>query len=402
MRTPLAWHNLIYNKVRTAIAAAGVTFAVVLVFMQLGFRGSIETTVTRFFEALDFDLMIRSPKYLHLSNPRTFPRTRLYQAEQASGVASVVPLEIGLARWRFPKIGSAPAESTPEGRTRGILAIGIRPEQPAFTTPEIRQKAALLTDEEFVLIDRKARKEFGPQNGRQFSDADVGVVTEVSGKEVQIVGHFPLGTGLTADGCILVNTMGFRRLVPPMPPDEVSFGLVRLEKGADLQAAAADLRRRLGCVLPGGRRGDVEVLTRAQAIRYELNRWIGETSIGMIFQLGVAVSLLVGTVIVYQVLSSDVASHIRQYATLKAMGYTNRFLSRVVLGQALGLALLGFVPGLLLSLGLYALTSYLANIPIEMNARRILLVLVLTMGMCTLSGLGALRKVCQADPAALF
>jgi putative ABC transport system permease protein len=392
MRTPLAWHNLIHNKVRTAIAAAGVTFAVVLIFMQLGFLGSIETTVTRFFSALDFDLMIRSPKYLHLSNTRTFPRTRLCQAEQVPGVASVTPVEIGLTRWRSPLTY----------RTRGILAIGILPEQPGFATPEIRAKAPLLTDEDFVLIDRKARKEFGPQNGRQFSDADIGVETEVNGKQVRLVGHFPLGTGLTADGCILVNTIGFRRLVPPLPPGEVSFGLVRLQEGADLPAAAAGLRRELQCVLPDGEPGDVEVLTRPEAVRYELNRWIRATSIGMIFQLGVAVSLLVGTVIVYQVLSSDVAAHIRQYATLKAMGYTNRFLSGVVLGQALGLALLGFVPGLVLSLGLYALTSQLANIPIEMNARRILLVLVLTMGMCTLSGLGALRKVCQADPAALF
>ena len=113
------------------------------------------------------------------------------------------------------------------------------------------------------------------------------------------------------------------------------------------------MRERLRRALPGGESGDVEVLTRAEAIRYELKRWIRETSIGIIFQLGVAVSLLVGTVIVYQVLSSDVAAHVRQYATLKAMGYSNRFLSGVVLGQAMGLAFLGFLPGLAISAALY-------------------------------------------------
>ncbi|MGD0899243.1 MAG: ABC transporter permease DevC [Thermoguttaceae bacterium] len=398
MRTPLAWHNLVYNKVRTAIAAAGVTFAVVLVFMQLGFLGSIETTVTRFFDALDFDLLIRSPKYLHLSITRTFPRIRLYQAEEVPGVATVTPLEISLTRWRSP----VPDPVTGEYKKRGILAIGVRPEQPAFTTPEIREKASLLTDEEFVLIDRKARKEFGPQNGRQFSDADIGVMPEVNGREVRIVGHFALGTGLTADGCILVNTTGFRRLVPPLPGDEVSFGLVRLQNGVDVAAAADRLRRHLDRVLPDGSLGDVEVLTRPQTIRYELNRWISQTSLGIIFQLGVVVSLMVGTVIVYQVLSSDVAAHMRQYATLKAMGYTNQFLSGVVLSQALGLALLGFLPGLVLSLGLYWLTSHLANLPIEMNGPRVVSVLGMTVVMCALSGLGALRKVWLADPAALF
>src|SRR5208283_1763479 len=94
MRTPLAWYNLTYNKARTAVAAAGVSFAVVLVFMQLGFLGSVETTVTRFFDAMNFDLLLRSPNYLHLSDTRFFPLQRLYQAAEVDGVKSAVPVEI--------------------------------------------------------------------------------------------------------------------------------------------------------------------------------------------------------------------------------------------------------------------------------------------------------------------
>ena len=308
-----------------------------------------------------------------------------------SGVASVTPVEIGLTRWRSPVTD----------RTRGILAIGILPEQPGFTTPEIRQKAAPLTDEEFVLIDRKARKEFGPQNGRQFCDADIGVETEVNGKQVRIVGHFPLGTGLTADGCMLVNSIGFRRLVPPLPPGEVSFGLVRLQPDADLPAAAADMRRCAGRILPDGEPGDVEVLTRPEAIRYELNRWIRHLA-------GHDLSARRGRLAAGgdgDRLPGALQRRGRPHAAVRHAegdGLHERFLSRVVLGQALGLALLGFVPGLVLSLGLYALTSYLANLPIEMNGLRVLFVLVLTVAMCALSGLGALRKVWLADPAALF
>lgn len=392
MRTPLAWHNLVHNKVRTAVAAAGVTFAVVLVFMQLGFRGSVETTVTRFFDALNFDLMIRSPKYLHLSNPRTLPQIRLRQAADLPGVRSVTPLQIAVSRWRSP---------LPPHRGRGILAIGIEPLQQAFNMPEIQEKSHLLTDPEFVLIDRKSRAEFGPQNEKRFSDEDIGVSTEVEGHRVKIVGHFELGTGLTADGAILVNTVGFQRFFPYRNADEVSFGLVRLEPGIDPQTAAVSLTRRLCGGVPEDE-CDVKVLTRAGAIEYEKRRWINETSIGMIFFLGVVVSLMVGTVIVYQVLSSDVASHMRQYATLKAMGYTNAFLGGVVLMQAIGLAIVGFVPGFVLSLLLYWFTSYLANIPIVMNGERILSVLAMTMVMCAVSGLGALRKVWLADPASLF
>ncbi len=392
MRTPLAWHNLTHNKARTAVAAAGVALAVVLVFMQLGFLGSVETTVTRFFDAMNFDLLLRSPKYLHLSDTRVFPLLRLYQAAEVPGVRHATPIEIGLAQWRSPTTD----------RTRNILVIGVRPEQEAFQTPEIRAKTCLLTDRQSVLIDRKARPEFGPQNGRQFSDADIGVAAEINGREVTIVGHFELGTGLTADGCILVNAMAFPRFVPARAPEAASFGLVRVEEGADVDATARRVRARLREVVSRGAAGDVEVLTRAEAIGYELNRWIRETSIGIIFQLGVAVSLLVGTVIVYQVLSSDVAAHLRQYATLKAMGYSDHFLSGVVLAQALGLAFLGFLPGLAISEILYQATSRLANIPIEMNGGRIAAVLAMTLAMCALSGLGALRKVWLADPAALY
>jgi len=392
MRTPLAWYNLTCNKVRTAVAAAGVTFAVVLVFMQLGFLGSVETTVTRFFEAMNFDLLLRSPKYLHLSDTRVFPLLRLSQATEVRGVKSATPMQIGLARWRSPTTD----------RARGILIIGIQPEQVAFKTPEIREKTRLLTDRQSILIDRKSRQEFGPQNGQQFSDEDIGISAEINGREVTIIGHFELGTGLTADGCILVNAMAFPRLVPTRGPEELSFGLIRLAEGADVDATAQQMREHLRRSMPEDEIGDVEVVPRTEAIRYELQRWIQETSIGIIFQLGVAVSLMVGTVIVYQVLSSDVAAHLRQYATLKAMGYTNRFLSGVVLAQAVGLAFLGFLPGLMISEMLYQTTSYLANIPIVMNGGRIASVLAMTIAMCALSGLGALRKVWLADPATLF
>jgi putative ABC transport system permease protein len=390
MRTPLAWHNLTYNKLRTAVAVAGVGFAVLLIFMQLGFLGAVERTAQLMYDALDFDLVVRSPKYLHISEPRGFSEQRLYQVAAMPGVRSVVPLHIGLNRWQVP---ANPGSATP-GSRRGVLSLGIDPGRQPFRSPEIREKSQLLTDRQFVLVDRRSRPEFGPANGRQFSDEDIGVVTGLNGKQVKVVGHYALGTGLAADGDLLMSVEGFRRLWPFRDPDEVSLGLVHLEPGADAPGAAARLQ--------DGLPDDVEVLTRAEAVRRELTRWVWETSIGVIFVLGVAVSLVVGTAIVYQVLSSDVMNHLPEYATLKAMGYSNRYLSGVVLSQALGLAILGFVPGLGLSLALYWVTSHGANIPIEMTAGRTLGVLLMTAGMCAVSGLGALRKVWSADPASLF
>ena len=383
MRTPLAWLNLVHNKTRSVVASAGIAFAVTLIFMQLGFLGAVEKTATLIFDALDFDLMIRSRSYLHVAAPQTIPRRRLQQAASVPGVVKVRPLGMELNGWRNPKDQSV----------RSILALGTQPDDPAFRIPEIRQKAALLDTAEMVLVDRKSRPEFGPQNGRRFSDADIGVEAEVANQRVLIVGHFGLGAGLAADGAILLGDRGFSRIFPGRSR-KTNLGLVKLAAGAEPRTTAKTLLE----VLPR----DVDVFTREEVAAAELKLWVYSTSIGLIFNLGVVVALVVGTAVVYQVLSNDVAGHLGEYATLKAIGYGNRFLAGVVLWQALALALLGFIPGLIVSLGLYRLTSYMANIPIEMTYGRVIFVFALSVVMCTVSGLAALRKVRLADPADLF
>ncbi|MBW3598694.1 MAG: ABC transporter permease DevC [Planctomycetes bacterium] len=384
MKTPLAWRNLVHNKVRTAVAVAGVAFAVVLIFMQLGFRGSVMATATLIYDALEFDVLIRSAEYLHFADARTFPQSRLPVAASAPGVAGVAPFYVQLNEWRNPQTGTR----------RGILVMGVSPGRPAFRLGEVRRKARRLTSPEFVLIDRKSRREFGPRDPAGFGDADVGVRGDLGGTAVQIAGHFALGAGLAADGSVVASDRGFARVTPGRTVEDLTFGLVRIEDGANPEAVAA----RLAAILPG----DVEVLTRDEVEAREIDRWLNETPIGLIFRMGVVIALIVGVAIVYQVLSSDVTAHLGEYATLKAMGYPDRKLSGVVVGQALILALLGFVPGLVASLLLYEMTSYFANIPIEMTWTRVGGVLLLTILMCAASGVAALRKVWVADPAELF
>jgi putative ABC transport system permease protein len=84
------------------------------------------------------------------------------------------------------------------------------------------------------------------------------------------------------------------------------------------------------------------------------------------------------------------------------MGYSNGYLSRVVLQQALILAVLGFLPGAAISIWLYHLASEATRLPIYLTSERALLVLVLTVAMCSLSALLALRKVRSVDPAEVF
>ncbi len=391
MKTFLAWRNLVHNRVRTLVAVAGVTFAVVLIFMQLGFFGAVETTATVVYSALDFDLCIRSKDYLHFADSRSFPDARLKQAQGIAGVKSVSPFYVGIRLWRNPQPN--------KGEEYGVMVMGCRPQDPLFLREDIQQTAReVLVKEDVVLIDSLTRKEFGPKNGSRFGDEDIGVVTEVMHRKVRVGGHFRLGTGFASNGAVLMTDRGYVRVSPGQSLSRVCLGLIKLEEGAD----ADDVAARMRAALPGGRNPDVEVLTREEVLAVERNRWVGRTSFGLIFQLGVGVALFVGTAIVYQVLSADVTSLMPEYATLKAMGYANSYLMKVILQQAVVLSLLGFLPGWGLAQVLYYVTSEGAGIPIQMTRQNLLLVLVLSVVMCVLSGFGAARKTLNADPAELF
>jgi putative ABC transport system permease protein len=384
MKTPLAWHNLLHSKMRTATAVAGVTFAVVLIFMQTGFLGMAAQTSGMIYDALDFDFVVRSRQYRRLSDAATIARSRLYTIASTRGVASVAVVHVAPGQWRNPVTG----------RKRMILTIGVQPESRVFKLAEIQHKEGLLETPEFVLIDRKSRSEFGPANGVRFGNGDLGAESEVARRTVRIVGTFSLGAGFESDGAILLDERGFLRIHPERTSQEVSLGLIKLSGDAQAESVAA----RLQSALPP----DVQVLSRADVLGFERNLWVREMPVGIMFQFGVAVALIVGTAIVYQVLSSDVANHLAEYATLKAIGYGSGYLCSVVLQQAIAMALLGFLPGLAIAEALYCVTERMTNLPISMNVGRIVLVLTLSLTMCIVSGLAAVRKVRRADPADLF
>jgi len=377
MKTPLAWHNLMHEKARTLVATAGVTFALVLILMQLGFLGSVITTATIIYDQLRFDLLITSPEYIDIRKTGTFPRQRIHQAAALDGVDDVQPLYIGLNVWRHP--------STLRGR--GILVLGARHPSEVFKLKAPGQPDyAPLGKVNAVLIDTNSRPEFGPQRP--------GVETEVGGQRVRIAGRFTLGTGFCADGAILLSDEGFARLFPYQGITHANLGLVRLAPGVNPKQAA----RRLSSVLPP----DTWILTRTQISNRERRFWLITTSVGVIFGLGTVVAVIVGVAIVYQVLSADITSHRSEYATLKAMGYGPRQLAGFVLQEAVILGVIGYFPAIALADVLYRVTSQAASIPISMTWGRGGLVLGISIAMCTLSGLAALRKITAADPADLF
>ena len=389
MRTNLALSNILHSLSKTTVSLSGIGVAIVLIFMQLGFRGAVESTATTIYDSMEYDLAVRSPNYLHFVEPGVVSKNVLREISSLSDIQSVMPFHVTLAGWRNPS----------GDNLRGVMMMGIDPKNAPFVSPKIVADFGQLADSQSVLMDIKSQREFGPLDGVTFKRADVGREAELSRKRVQIAGLFELGAGLTANGSVITTEEGFARFAPGNSGETVSFGLIRLKDGIDATEFLAKVRSRWGSA---SGTAEVEFLDRHEVNRRELHRWIGETPIGFVFTLGVLISFIVGAAIFYMILATDVANRMTEYATLKAMGYSDYKLSMFVLKQASYLSLFAFVPSLVAALICYGITATLANIPITMTFERVLFVFLLTQLMCGLSGALAIRKLYRAEPAALF
>ena len=393
----LALSNLRHDRGRAAVSVTGAGFAVVLIFMQLGFLGATNSTATLLYDRLNFDVIVLSSEYLDLARPGRLDRARLAQAQASPGVAKVLPFSTAQGLWRNPTPRSIDEERG--GRQWAIVMLGANPaelgelflpgDRGLFADAEDRRRAAAaLTRLNVVMMDRRSRPDFGDKEAMP-----PGTATEFNGRGVELAGYFTLGTGFSYTGLLLANEETYATL-NRRPPGTVTFGLVQLTPGNDPAAAVADMRRRLPA--------DVLVMTRGELGDRERDYWINKTAVGQFFTFGVVLALLVGAIFVYQMMVADIKKRLPEYATLKAVGYRFGYLFRVVVWQALFLAVGGFVGGLLISLVLYRVTAEAAQLPVGMTGERVAIVFALTTAMCVGSGLVAVRKVQTADPADLF
>ena len=392
----LALSSLLHQPGRTAVSVVGTAFAVVLMFMQLGFLGSVENTATLLYGKLRFDVLVSSREYIDLSRPGRISRDALAQAAGVPGVGDVQPFSVGTAYWKNPT-----ADPEKGKRRWAITVMGVPPG--AFdrvflppgkggifdTADEQAGKQAALSRLDEVLFDEKSRPDFGTR-----AAMPPGTAAELNGGAVTLAGYFRAGTGFSYTGLLLTNERTYADRMG-VPDGVVTFGLVSVAGGETAEA----VKRRLEATLPPDR---VRVWTRAEVEEYERNYWVNRTAVGQFFLFGVVLAVTVGGIFIYQMMVADIKKHLPEYATLKAMGYEFGYLFWVVVWQAVYLSIAGFALGLVGSLGLYELTKLAAKLPIGMTWERVGEVFGLTVGMCVLSGLLAVRKVKTADPAELF
>jgi putative ABC transport system permease protein len=382
-KIPLAWLQLSHEKVRLLVAIAGISFADILMFMQLGFRDALFDSAVSFHKNVTGDVFLISPQSTALIAMKSFPRRRLYQTLAIKGVDSVSPIYLGFEIWKNPV----------NKTTRQIMAIGFNPaDKQLFQLPGVAENLNQIQLSDTYLFDVKSREQFGPI-GKMFESGQK-VQTEVGGRKIDVGGLFTLGASFGADGNMLTSDTNFIRMFKQRDKGLIDVGVVKLKPGTDVNATIASLQ----AYFPK----DVKVLSKEQFIEFERNYWQTGTSIGFIFTLGTVMGFIVGIVIVYQILYTDVADHLSEYATLKAMGYTDFYLLTVVFQEAIILSIVGFFPGMLAAVGLYTMTRNATSLPLLMTITRAITVMLLTMIMCTISGAIAVRKLRAADPADMF
>jgi putative ABC transport system permease protein len=368
---------------RLVAAIAGVGFGVVLIFVQLGFREALFDSSVRFHSSLGYDIAIVSPKTDTIVRAQSFPRSRVYQVLGIDGVAAVTPVYMASAVWRNP---------VKANDTSAIFVFALDPDDRVFEWPGVAEHRASLRLPDRILFDRASRPEFGPVE--ELVGQGGPVTTEINDRRVEIAGLYEFGTSFGIDGSILTSDLNFLRLFPGRDASHVNVGLVYLEPGANPNTVRDAIAR----VLPA----DVDVLLQDEFVAREIGYWSGATPIGYVFSFGVVMGFIVGMVIVYQILFSDVQDSLKEYATLKAMGYTHRYLVGVVMRQAILLGIFGFVPAYGLALLLYRQAGAATNLPMVMTMPRAILVLGLTITMCCVSAGLALRKLRAAEPAEIF
>jgi len=383
MTAGIAWRQLFHEPFRLLAAIAGVAFAVTLMMVQLGFQDALYQSSTLHYDHMKADIVLLSPQYEAIMyNNSGFPARRLDQAYAVDGVASTLAVYGSFVAWKNPWTH----------KERTMYMFGFDPVPGYFDLGAIKDPGPLLRMGDNVLFDDRSRKEYGdvPAAFR----AGKRVVTEIVGHRVEVAGLFSAGTSFGIDGGVVLSDANFFRLLPGRSPEIVNFGLIKVKPGFDPDR----VRARLAKALPN----DVRVLTHSQLDAAEREFWSSNTPIGFIFALGVLVGLAVGTIIVYQILYTDVSDHLPEYAVLKAIGYKNSFLFAIIIQESVILSVFGYIPGFFIVLLIYSIARDATFLPLRMTPERGVVVYLLTVGMCVISGALALRRLRRADPAEIF
>ncbi|WP_138505641.1 ABC transporter permease DevC [Nostoc sp. PA-18-2419] len=388
LNIPLAWLQLARQKIRFLVALAGIAFVAVLMFMQIGFQDALYDSATQLHKNLEGDLFLISAQYKSLTSNQSFDRSSLYQLLSFPSIESVSPLYVQFAKFKNPN----------NGLKYPVYVLGFDPVRTVFKLANIQENIDRIRIPNIILFDRDSRPEFGgiAKDFEQGKTVKVEIYSYSGfvGYKVKIGGLFKLGPSFGVDGNLIVSYSTFLRIFQDRSVQKIDIGLIKLKPNANPEKVLADLSINLP--------NDVKLITKKDFIALEKSYWSLRTPIGFVFNLMVLMGFVVGVIVVYQILYSNISNHLTEYATLKAMGFKNKYLLSVVFKQALILASLGYVPGFIISIGLYDISKNATKLPVIMSSDKAILVLISATLMCLTSAFLSTNKLRKVDPADIF
>lgn len=423
---PLAWLNLVYAKNRLIVAISAICFTVALIFIQLGLFSAVLKSATLIYDNLNFDIIFISSKSLEATFTQPFYRQRLYQAQGIKGVVSTVPFYTSFLAWRNPETNLTrqilvlsfnlrdQALKIPEVyehitelrlgiwknfqnlKNRSIRVFAFNPADVVFMIPDVQNSAGALQLPNTLLADKKSFQVYGCMKQ--------GVIAELSNRRIEVIGTFELGADYVSEGNLIMSDQNFLRIFAKRPSgftmkirsslDNIDLGLIKVEKGTNISSLIETLNKSLP--------KDIKVFDKKDFIQRELEHWDRTTSVGFVFGIGKTIGFIVGMIIVYNIIYTDISHNLPQYATLKAMGYSTLYIQTIIFIESIIISVLGFFPGFFVSMLMYKIIANTTGLLMEMNLNSVMLVLILTIIMCLSASLIAAKRLHNIDPAELY
>jgi len=364
---------LAHDPRRLFLISSSIALGVVVMFVQLGLLGGILDSQAGVARIARGDLLVMNIARVDLHRWDKVPRFELAQIAAVPGVAAVMPVY-------EDHVGFADPD---DNRIRRIIVFAFSPSDFPLAIGDRQAIADHLRSMNGFVFDASSRPIYG-RIGR-------GMNIDIDKWPLTVSGFAKMGPDIVNDGAIFMSEGEWLARRPSSDP---IMGVVRLAPGA----AVETVRRLILAQTPA----DIAVLTPAEASQRESAATLRAAPIGLLFGLGALAGMVIGAVNGYQVLYTQVSDQLSQYATLKAIGFSEAFLGGAVISQAVLLSSVGFVVGLPASMLADLYVSSLTRLPIEVHITTAALVLLATLASCLLAGRLAMRRVDDADPASLY
>jgi putative ABC transport system permease protein len=369
----LAWKMLLHDRVKFAVAAAGVSVSVWLVLVQVGLYYGFMENASTLIDHAQADIWVAGEGNENFDFTAPVNERVFYRVAEAPGVARAERVLLAFGQFR----------RFSDGGTLGVEVVGLERGARLLVPWNVTAgDARHIADVDGVVVDRGEFPKLRIDR--------VGARGEISAVRARVVALTEGIRSFTTSPFVFTNLETARAYVR-WAQDQIAYVLVKVAPGADVEAVRARLDR-----LPY-----VAAYTKPEFSERTRSFWSERTGVGTGFFMTAVMGVLVGLVVVGQILYNGTLEHIREYGTLKAMGVKNGGIVRVILVQAQISALVGLVIG-----GGMAFVARSgmrgANLFVVLSPTLLVTTVVLTSVMCSLAALLSINKVLKLEPASVF